>query len=588
MRAGHEWMERPADAAATAELGRKLALPEVIARVLVSRGVADEAQARSFLFPEIARDLASPWLFPGVEEAVSRIWRAVERKEPIIIFGDFDVDGVCAAAILSKALAAVGGQSSVFLPLREQEGYGLSAAAVNRCLEEADVKPGLLVTVDCGIGSAAEVAMLAERGIDVVITDHHECGETLPGAAAVVNPHRGASPGAEHLCGAGVAFKVAHGLVLRAQQAGVATDRGLAGQLVVAAGLATVADIVPLRGENRLLAASAMKLWKNFAGAGLHALMNRALTRPREVPDAYTFGFVLGPRINASGRMGSAMIAYELLMTADRERARELAAALEGFNGERRGVQSRILDLAREQCGLSRGECTDAAVVVGGAESGAETEEGWHSGVAGIVASQLCEESGRPAAVIVFDSAGGGRGSARAGAEYHALEALASAGETLESFGGHARAAGFQLKPGQLERFKELFCAACAAQAEGLPDTSHLVFESWLEPAQLTCEMAGMVAMLAPFGLDNRAPRWAVRNLEISEARVMGAGAEHMSFVLKTDTENAVRAVWFKCGDLRREFPGGSRVDILFEMVESDFRGFSELELHIVDMKGNG
>jgi single-stranded-DNA-specific exonuclease len=346
-----------------------------------------------------------------------------------------------------------------------------------------------------------------------------------------------------------------------------------------------VADIVPLKGENRLFASSSMKLWKNYAGEGLHALMNRALPKPQDVPDAYTFGYVLGPRINACGRMDSAMVAYELLMTKDRDRARELAAELEGFNGERRGVQCRILELAREQCGLNRGRCDTAAIIVGGYDGSCSADEGWHPGVAGIVASQLCEESGRPSAVVVFDSSGGGRGSVRAGSAYHALDALAKSVEVLEGFGGHARAAGFQLKPNSFERFKELFCAACAEQVEAGERVSSIDVEAWLEPQQITYEMAGYVRKLAPFGLENRMPRWALRGVEIDNIRTMGPSAEHMQFVLRTGEQVTVRAVWFKCGNLTGVLDKGDCVDVVFELVQSDFRGFPEIELRIIDMR---
>ena len=587
MQAKYEWAEQSVDKPKALKLSRELELPEIIARVLVARGISLKKEALRFLSPDIKRDLGAPSRFPGVDAAVARIWQAVEGKEHIIIFGDFDVDGVCASVILDKALSAVGAKTGVFLPLREQEGYGFTSHSIERCLKEAPEKPGLIVTVDCGIGSVEEVALLKEQGIEVVITDHHECSETLPAAAAIVNPHCGASPGAENLCGAGVAFKVAHALVQHAQQAGVETDKGLAGQLVVAAGLATVADIVPLRGENRLFASSAMKLWKNFAGKGLHALMNRALSRPQEIPDTYTFGFVLGPRINASGRMGSAMVAYELLMTKDDDRARELAAELEGFNGERRGVQCRILELARAQCGLDTGSFDSAAVVVGGRDNSCSDAEGWHSGVAGIVASQLSEETGRPAAVVVFDSGGGGRGSIRAGSAYHALDALAKSGEALNGYGGHARAAGFQLKPDSFEKFKKLFCDACAEQVEVSGVPSSLKFETWLEPHQITYEMAGYVRKLAPFGLDNWMPRWAMSNVELENIRTMGPSGEHMQFVFKTGSEITVRAVWFKCGDLTTLLKKGDKVDLIFELVQSDFRGFPEIELRVIDMRTN-
>ncbi len=585
MQAKYEWKEREFDSENAAKLSDALELPDVIARVLAARGFAEPDEARTFLYPDIRRDLCAPCKFPGIAAATGRIRLAVRRGEYMIIFGDFDVDGVCAAAILKKTLDALGACSDVFLPLREQEGYGLTAAAVERCLAQAPVKPGLIITVDCGIGSVGEVAMLNERGVEVIITDHHEPGEILPGAVAVVNPHCGASPGAAHLCGAGVAFKLAHALVQSAQQDGVGIARGFAGGLVVAAGLATVADIVPLKGENRLLASSAMKLWKNFAGTGLHALMNRALQRQQDMPDAYTFGFVLGPRINAAGRMGSAMVAYELLMTEDKERACELAARLEGFNGERRGVQNRILELARAQCGLDKGQCETAAIVVGGTENTAAPDKDWHTGVAGIVASQLSEEGGRPAAVIVFDQEGGGRGSVRAGNAYHALDALGECTEVLDGFGGHARAAGFQLKQGMFDEFKKLFCSACARQIGDECPVDHLLFESWLTADQINFDLFRFVSLLAPFGLENRMPRWAVRDLEVVDARAMGGGRDHMQLVLKTGDAQTIRAVWFKCGDLTGDICKGHRVDLLFEMVHNDYRGSPELELRIVDMR---
>lgn len=566
------------------DLSRKLELPVEIARILVSRNIITKEDARRFLAPDIKRDLASPTLFPGVEQAVDRLWRAKINGEHIVIFGDFDVDGISAAVILQKALLAVGADTEVFLPLREKEGYGLSFKAIERCLRECN--PKLLITVDCGIGSLEQVTMLNERGIDVVITDHHECGDDkLPDAVAIVNPHLGASPGAEHICGAGVAFKVAHALVQRAGREGVEVEKGLAGQLVVPAGLATVTDIVPLTGENRLFASSAMKLWKNYAGAGLHELMARAQQRPIATPDAYTFGFVLGPRINASGRMDSAMVAYELLMTEDRERARELAAKLEGFNGERRGVQMRILALAREQCGLSAGECSEAAIVVGGYENPDTNDEGWHPGVAGIVASQLSEESGKPAAVIVLNKDGSGRGSVRAGAHYHALDALAFADEALDGFGGHARAAGFQLKPSAFEKFKELFSTACEAQVAGVEPEQLINVAAWIEPEQISYEMAESVQQLAPFGLDNRMPLWAMRGVLVESVRTMGGSGEHMQFIFKSGDEKSVRAVWFKCGNRSEEVAKGDLVDVVFELTQSDFRGFKEIELKVVDMR---
>jgi len=586
MQAKYQWEFRTTDSAVAPQLARELEIPLIIARVLTARGIQSSEQARVFLEPNVKRDLGDPLLFPGIADAVERIWSAVELKEPITIFGDFDVDGVCASVILKKTLDALGAESNVFLPLRESEGYGLTLSAVERCLEGDSVQPKLIITVDCGIGALNEVALLRARGIDVVITDHHECGDQLPDAVAVVNPHCGASPGAEYLCGAGVAYKLAQALVGRARLSGRIIKKTLSGELLVPAGLATVADIVPLKGENRVLAAGAMKFWRRFAGVGLHALMNRGIEKVQNEPNSRTFGFVLGPRINAAGRMDSAMKAFELLMTEDKERARLLAIELEDLNGERKGVQQRILEMARVQCGLQDGCCDADAIVVGDMTKNATADEaGWHPGVAGIVASQLCDESGKPVAVIVFDEDGSGRGSTRAGRNYHALNALAECSEALSGFGGHARAAGFQLNPGMFERFKELFCAACARQSGDLRAGASLTVEEWLEPEHISCEVLGNIQKLAPFGHENNEPRWALRAVEVVQRRVIGRNKDHMQFSVRLDEQKTVRAVWFKCGDLSQCVAPGDRVDLVFEMEPNDYHGKTEIELRILDMR---
>ncbi|MFA7172373.1 MAG: single-stranded-DNA-specific exonuclease RecJ [Kiritimatiellia bacterium] len=585
MQAKYRWDFTKIEGQNTSTLCQEFGLPPALARVLHSRGIATCEQARQFLVPDIKQDLTDPALFSGVADAVERIWVAITKKEPIMIFGDFDVDGIAAAAILKQAFTALGAEASVFLPRRGTEGYGFTLKALQRALHESQPQPSLIITVDCGVGAVEEVAWLQDQGIDVIITDHHECGPIRPAAVAVINPHLGAPVGAESICGAGVAFKLAHALIQRAGQEGFHVKRGVSGQWVVLAGLASVADVVPLTGENRLFAASAMKLWKNHAGVGLRQLMLRAQTGPAGTPDAYTFGFVLGPRINAAGRMDSAMTAYELLTTEDIDHARRLAAQLEGYNGERRGIQARILKEAREQCGVASGSCQDAAIVVGGCENPDDPKaDGWHPGVVGIVAAQLSEESGKPAAVIVFNREGGGRGSVRAGTGYHALSALASAGETLDGFGGHAHAAGFQLKSGGFERFKVLFCQACAEHSDHTDTAPAITVEAWIEPEQISLGLAAQIERLAPFGMANRMPLWAMRGVAIESLRVLGSKEEHMQFIFEMGARQSVRAIWFRCGNLCRILSKGDVVDLVFELVQSDFRGPLEIELRIVDM----
>ena len=584
------WKDIEADDGAARELSHAFGLLPPVARVLVSRGVVTHEAADTFLHPDLKEHLGDPFAFPGVRMAAERLWDAIRAQRDIVVFGDFDADGVTASAILVTALRKLGGTAEAFLPMREPEGYGLTFAAIERCLRGRERAPGLLVTVDCGIGSRDEVAHLNGLGIEVVITDHHEPTGELPAAAVIVNPKVGASPGAEHLCGAGVAFKVAHALVEMGRAEGWYQGGALGGDLLVPAGLATVTDIVPLTGENRLLVWHALKHWNRRAGLGLRALMTRASQQAMREPDAGTFGFVLGPRLNAAGRMDSAMVAFELLTTPDKDRAAELAAKLEAFNGLRRGVEERIVQAARRQCGLdAEGVAFDGAAVVVGGDGAHAGGESWHPGVVGIVASRLCEEAGRPAAVVSFDGTGAGRGSVRAGEGYHALDALMAAGDALAGFGGHARAAGFTVKAGAFEAFKQLFCAACAGQQAAGAGGRTLVVDGWLEPEEATLELCRDVQRLAPFGHGNPAPRWGLRGVTLKEARPVGASGEHLQCVFERGGRALPRGVWFRSGAIAEVLrANGAPVDVVVELREHAFGGEASVELRVVDMAVQG
>ena len=578
----YTWRETAVDEAAVQTLAQCAGVCAPVARVLVARGAVSPEAAEAFLKPDLKAHLSAPFDFPGVRAAAERLWAAVRGGREIVVFGDFDADGVAAAAVLVTTLQKIGGRAEVFLPVRDPEGYGLTFAALERCFGARGKLPDLLVTVDCGIGAVEEVAYLCGRGVEVIVTDHHEPGAELPHAAVIVNPRLGAAPGAEHLCGAGVAFKVAHALAELGRAEGWYRGGPFGGELLAAVGLATVADIVPLTGENRVFVASALKHWGRFAGTGLRALLSRASSQTVDGVDATTFGFVLGPRINAAGRMGSAMVAYELLTTQDRDRAAELAAKLEAFNGERKGVESRIVAAARRQCGLEAAAFGDAAVVVGGdgAHAGGE---GWHPGVIGIVASRLSDEAGRPAAVVAFDEEGWGRGSVRACDGYHALEALAATGDALEGFGGHARAAGFRLRPGRFEAFKRRFCEACAKQTPGAEPA--LTVDGWLAPEDLSLEFYREQQRLAPFGMGNPAPRWGVRKALLARAQPVGASGEHLQLAFSWASGKSVRGVWFRRGGLAETLHAtGGRFDVVFELTRNDFAGESSAELQVIDM----
>jgi len=577
----YKWAEIQADDGAVSDLVRSLGLSAPVARVLVARGVATPEAADTFLHPELNKHLGDPFAFPGARAAAERLWDAIGNGRDIVVFGDFDADGVAATTVLTTALRRLGGRADAFLPVREPEGYGLTFAALERCRSEHGGWPALLVTVDCGIGSVAEVAYLNAQGVEVIITDHHEPGTELPQAAVLVNPQLGASPGAEHLCGAGVAFKVAHAMAELGKANGWYGGEPFCGELLTPVGLATVADVVPLTGENRVFVTAALKHWNRFAGEGLRALLSRAAGQVPEELDTHLFGFVLGPRINAAGRMGSAMDAYELLTTRDRQRAAELATKLEGFNGERRGVESRMLAAARLQCGLNEqtaGTFGEAAVVVHG-------DEGWHPGVLGIVAARLSDAAARPAAVVAFGKSKAGRGSVRAGEGYHAVEALAAASEALAGFGGHARAAGFQIKPDCFERFKELFCAACAGQAAANGGAQTLQVDGWLEAEQISLALYREQQRLAPFGIGNPAPRWGLRGVALERVQPMGQSGEHMQLLFRVAPGCTLRGVWFRNGSATEAVrTAGGRVDVVFELRQNGFGGEPAAELQVVDL----
>lgn len=581
-----EWLESAVDEAAAWDLAAALKMPPPISRLMIARGVGEQKMAEAFLAPDMKEHFSDPFAFPGMREAVDRLWSALREKRDILIFGDFDADGVAAAAIMSTALRRMGGKADVFLPVRANDGYGLSVAALERCFAERGGPPHLLLTVDCGVTSVAEVAYLKQLGVEVIVTDHHERGVELPSADAIVNPRLGAPSEATELCGAGVAFKIAHALVETGKRNGWYKGAPIGGKLLVPAGLATVTDVVPLTGENRLLVWGAIKHWRRFAGPGLQALLSRAAQASVSEPDTDTFGYILGPRINAAGRMASAMAAYELLTTSDKDRAAELAAHLEGLNGRRRGIEERIVLAACRQCGLDkRGAAYDEPAVVVGGEAERAGEDGWHPGVIGIVASRLCELAGRPAAVVSFNAEGCGRGSVRVGEGYHALGALKFAEATLDRFGGHERAAGFDVKPGAFERFKQLFNEACAAQCDGIVPRQTLAVDGWLETEDLSCDFYRAQQRLAPFGHGNPTPRWGLRGVVLKDAKPLGSNGAHLQLAFKRQNRLLPRAVWFRntCPVEKLRTHCGL-FDVVFELRENLFGGVGNIEISVVDM----
>lgn len=546
----------------------------IVEELLAKRGLSGEA-LEAFLDPSLKR-LAKASEIPGLRSAAEVILPFVRDHRPVVVFGDYDCDGVCASAILVMALGRLGANVRMFVPDRFTEGYGMTAASIGRMLSEhPDV--ALVVTVDCGITSAVEVKMLKDRGIAVVVTDHHMPPATLPECDALVDPkvpsqcEAADALGARELCGAGVAFFLANMLAVRAIETGLYGGEKFGAALLVLAGLATVVDIVPLLGQNRILVANALKAFRAAAPVGLIELLHRAQRRPVDLT-ARDFGFLLGPRINAAGRMASAWEAFELLMETGREAAREHAFRVDTRNAERKTVENRM---ANDALSLIAEESPDAVVVNGSGDSG------WHSGVCGIVASRIVEKYGVPVAVAVD-----GHGSVRAPDGYDVHAALTECSHLLERFGGHKAAGGFTVKEGKFEDFRSSFKKVSAAQCakNGIVRGKGAIMEPelWISPGDLTMELHEALSAMEPFGEGNPEPVFGIRGVLFSDVRLMGENGKHASFSFSD--RRIPRATWWNHGceaeDIRER--SASRFDVTFTLDVSDWGGEEpHLELRI-------
>lgn len=551
----------------------------ILDALLAKRGLTGSL-LEEYLDPSLRR-LAKFDHLPGIAEAADVVLPFIRDHRTIVVFGDYDCDGVCATAILARTLMRLGANAKVFLPDRFTEGYGLTAASIGRLLEEIpDV--ALLITVDCGVTSVDEVRLLKERGISVIVTDHHLPPETLPECDALVDMKvcmdcaEVDDLGARDICGAGVAFFLANALVSRAAELGMYSGEKFGAPLLVLAGLATVVDIVPLRGQNRILAANAMRLFRS-APIGLQELLLRSQRRTCSVTSR-DFGFLLGPRINAAGRMATAMDACRLLMEDGREEARKLAQQVDAHNVKRKTIENQMLAAVAEQ--LPEGDLS--AVVVGCGKG--DSISGWHTGVAGNVASRLVDRYGVPSAVVVS-----GVGSARAPDGYNVHRALSDCSRFLVRFGGHVAAGGFTVKDGMFDEFREAFAAACAAQKEslGAPLKRSELREPdlWVTPPDLTLGLYDEVETMAPFGVGNPCPEFGLRGILVSSAKPMGENGKHLS--LQFADRRIPRAVWWGHGEsvdaLRNK--AAERFDITFTVDVSVWNGEEpHLELCITSL----
>lgn len=559
------WTIRASDEGLAAEIASGLGLPVALAAVLIQRGCTTVDQAEQFLHPSLA-SLRDPFELPDMAAAVARIRRALHDRERITVFGDYDVDGVCSTALLVRMLRAMGGTVSFFIPGRLDEGYGLTIAAAQACV--AASRPALVITVDCGTNAAEAAGWLKAQGIDVIVTDHHEPeGSAMPDGP-VVNPKREPDHPGRMLCGAGVAFKLCHALVKEGRETGcpVAATVDLKECLEEVA-VATVADMVPLCGENRALVRAGLQRLDGTSRPGWQALRDQCgVTVPAQ---SWHAGFVLGPRINAAGRLGRADDALELLLTHLPERARELALVLEDANRERQGIERDMVRDAMEEIDSWFSSSEHYGLVI--------AREGWHRGVVGIVASRLVARYHRPVAVIGIED-GSGRGSCRGIESFDLLECLRSCSDLLERFGGHSMAAGLEVSARHLDAFKQRFNDAAGDRLRGEDLRPVLRIDRVLSLAEADEALLQGLSMAGPFGQDHPEPIWAVFGVQAVECRILKE--RHLKMKL-TDGRVERDAIGF---NLAEKLPSGT-VDAAFTLQENTWRGKKSIQLALRDVR---
>jgi single-stranded-DNA-specific exonuclease len=598
----------------SANLAREARLPLVLAELLVARDITQAAEAFAFLTPEVAH-LHDPFLLLGMDRAVERLEQAIAAHEPILLYGDYDVDGTIAVVLLKTAIEMLGGESRFHVPHRLREGYGMQSSVLEAAHAEG---VRVVVTVDTGMRAFAEAETARRLGLDLIITDHHlpAADDALPAAHAILNPNQqGCTYPEKSLCGAAIALKLAQALLerrelqrreLERREPPRAREKTLPSFLKMAA-IATIADAVPLRGENRTIAAIGLRELRRPMGAGLRALFAAAALDPAAKQlTGFDIGFRLAPRINAAGRMDVASDVVELFSTRDSHRAAELAAKLERLNGERRDVESAALATIEARLAADPEISADRLLVIDG--------DGWHRGVIGILASRVVERTAKPAIVISIEDSPQGRvahGSGRSVDGFALLAAIETCADLFTRFGGHAFAIGFALPAEKLPELK-LRLRIYAEQHLAAREPERLLrIHAELPLDRITPVLAGWLKKLEPLGHGNPEPLFLARNARLVKApRIMKA--RHLALELAQDSAappggsssslpaassahppgspapiNSIRAVGWNLAERAMELhlEPGSRIDIAYRIRENDHPDFGGLEIEILGMR---
>ncbi len=534
--------------------------PEILKHLVRQRGVPEGPEMESFLRPKL-KDLKDPFLIPDMRLGVDRILQAIDRSEKVVIYGDYDVDGISSITLMSKILHAYGLEPRPFIPRRGPEGYGISIAALERCMSEGE-KPDLLISVDCGTVSVEEVAYLKNQGVDVVIVDHHEPNPSgRPDCAALVNPKCGSD--FTYLCAAGVVFKVGHAL-LKTRPA----DLDLK-ELLDLVAVATIADIVPLIGENRLLVRHGLKHLPSTLNPGLRALQE--VTGMNGHATSMDVGFRIGPRINAAGRMDCPEDALATLTTDCRRVAGELAKKLDDYNRQRQTHEGLIRRQAVEHLSENFDPAKDPVIVIGSRD--------WHHGVVGIVASRLMRQYYKPTFVIAIDENGVGKGSGRSIEGISLVGAIRSCKDDLLAGGGHAMAAGLSIREESMDSFRKNFAEYVLGNSAAEDRLPRLVYDAEISFSQLSLDFLASYELLQPFGNSNPQPVFVARGVDLSRPPHHMKN-NHLRLMLRQGYHEQ-DAVFFGGGE--HELPNPPW-DIAFTIDRNTFRGRTTLQIIIDDV----
>ncbi len=542
------------------KLSKELGVSRILSRLLINRGITTKNKAEKFLHPSLD-NLIDPFLLPGIKKAVERIRKAKEKKEKILIYGDYDVDGITAVCLCLIVLKELGLNVDFHIPERLTEGYGLSKEAIR--LAQAE-NVNLIITVDCGITNSEEVLFARGLGIDIIITDHHlpEDGKK-PESLVTIDPMVGECPEElKHLAGVGVAYKLMQAL----------TNDNLNQHLDLVA-LGTIADLVPLTGENRIFAKEGLKIIKEAKKEGIKELLNVSKLTDKEI-NSYHIGFLLGPRINAAGRVASAKKAVELLLTKSSEKANTIAQELDRQNQERRKIQKKIFE---EACALIKKEKMDSnySIVL--------VREGWHPGVAGIVASKVVEKFYRPTIILCLEK-GIAKGSGRSIENFHLFHAVKKCKDLLLSCGGHKLAIGLTLKAENVPQFKKRLEEEAKKSLSEDDFRKKINIDSLLSFSEISHSFLDDLKKLAPFGRGNSRPVFASQNLKVG--KFLRKNSQHL-FCWLAEKGSYLEAAGFgmaKTINLSQD----DVVDIAYYPQINDWQGMNRIQLNLKDIKGSG